>query len=264
MSNNYALVTGASSGIGLEIVKCLAEKKYNVILTARSEKKLIQFSSEISKNYGVKSDYIKCDLSEKDAPKILYDFCESKGYQIDTLINNAGYALPDLFHITPMEDEEKFLRVLSTSVIALTKIFLPKMIEAGKGNIMIVSSVAAYAPPSSIQSLYGPVKTFMNRFNEALNTVYNKHKIYSTALCPGYTVTNFHTASGVQNEMDSVPSFLKKSAKRIAKEGVEGMLKNKKVVVPTITWRFIVCLLKIVPKKVFDILSSILVPARYE
>ena len=137
MSNNFALITGASSGIGLEIAKCLAKKKYNVVLTARSEKKLIQYSSEISQNYGVKSDYIKCDLSEKDAPKMLYDFCESNDYQIDTLVNNAGYALPDLFHITPMYDEEKFLRVLSTSVIALTKIFLPKMIEAGKGLSLI-------------------------------------------------------------------------------------------------------------------------------
>ena len=103
-----------------------------------------------------------------------------------------------------------------------------------------------------------------DRFNESLNAVYNKHKIYSTALCPGYTVTNFHTASGVQNEMDSVPSFLKKSAKRIAKEGVEGMIKNKKVVVPTKTWKLIVCLLKIVPKNVFDVLSSFLVPGRYQ
>ena len=93
---------------------------------------------------------------------------------------------------------------------------------------------------------------------------YNKHKIYSTALCPGYTVTNFHTASGVQNEMDNVPAFLKKSARRIAAEGVEGMLNNKKVVVPTKTWKFIVFLLKIVPKKVFDILSSFLAPGRYE
>ena len=125
--------------------------------------------------------------------------------------------------------KEKFLRVLSTSVIALTKIFLPKMMKNGHGNIMIVSSVAAYAPPSSIQSLYGPVKTFMNRFSESLNAVYNKHKIYSTALCPGYTVTNFHTASGVQNEMGYVPAFLKKSARRIAVEGVEGMLNNKKL-----------------------------------
>ena len=138
------------------------------------------------------------------------------------------------------------------------------MIKKNDGKIMIVSSVAAYAPPSKIQALYGPVKTFMNRFSEALNLSYNRNNIYSTAVCPGYTVTNFHTASGVQNEMDSVPSFLKKSAKRIAKEGVEGMLMNKQVVVPTKTWKFIVCLLKIIPKNVFDFLSSILVPGRYE
>ena len=148
--------------------------------------------------------------------------------------------------------------------IGEVKLNLPKMMKNGHGNIMIVSSVAAYAPPSSIQSLYGPVKTFMNRFSESLNAVYNKHKIYSTALCPGYTVTNFHTASGVQNEMDNVPAFLKKSARRIAVEGVEGMLNNKKVVVPTKTWKFIVFLLNIVPKKVFDFLSSFLAPGRYE
>ena len=87
---------------------------------------------------------------------------------------------------------------------------------------MIVSSVAAYAPPSSIQSLYGPVKTFMNRFSESLNAVYNKHKIYSTALCPGYTVTNFHTASGVQNEMDNVPAFLKNQLEELPSRELKG------------------------------------------
>ena len=138
------------------------------------------------------------------------------------------------------------------------------MIKKNDGKIMIVSSVAAYAPPSKIQSLYGPVKSFMNRFSEALNLSYNRNNIYSTAVCPGYTVTNFHTASGVQNEMDSVPNFLKKSASRIAKEGVEGMLDNKKVVIPTKTWKIIVILIKIVPKKVFDLISSVLAPGRYE
>jgi len=165
--------------------------------------------------------------------------------------------------IKPMEDEENFLRVLSTAVISLTKIFLPNMIKERSGNIMIVSSVAAYAPPSKIQSLYGPVKTFMNRFSEAINLSYNDKGVFSTALCPGYTVTNFHTASGVQDEMDSVPKFLKKSALRIAKEGVDGMIKKKKVVVPTKTWKMIVFLLKIVPKIIFDILSSVLAPGRY-
>ena len=128
---------------------------------------------------------------------------------------------------------------------------------------MVVSSVAGYAPPSGeFAFLYGPVKTFMNRFNESLS-FYNKYGITSTAVCPGYTVTNFHTASGVQAEMDSVPGFLKKSAKRIAEEGVAAMMRGKKVSVPTKTWKIIVFLLKIIPHSVFRLVSGLLAPGRY-
>ena len=261
---NYSLVTGASSGIGLEICKYLASKKHNLILTARNEQKLKDLSSELSDSFKIKCDYISCDLSMIESPKEIYDYCKSKKYNVNVLVNNAGFALPNSFEKTPMEDEERFLRVLSTSVISLTKIFINDMILNKEGKIMIVSSVAAYAPPSKIQVLYGPVKTFMNRFSEALNLSYNNIGITCTALCPGYTVTNFHTASGVQDEMDRVPKFLKKSAKRIAIEGVDGMLKGKKIVVPTKTWKVIVFLLKIVPKSVFDFLSSIMAPGRYD
>ena len=264
MNKSFSLITGASSGIGLEIAKELASRGKNVLLTARREKRLIKLQNEIISKFNVECDFICADLSQDKSVTKIFNFCKQRGYFINILINNAGYALPNFFHNTPMEEEEKFLRVLSTSVISLTKIFLTEMIKKNDGKIMIVSSVAAYAPPSKIQSLYGPVKTFMNRFSEALNLSYNKNNIYSTAVCPGYTVTNFHTASGVQNEMDSVPNFLKKSASRIAKEGVKGMLDNNKVVVPTKTWKIIVFLLKIVPKKVFDLISSVLAPGRYE
>ena len=264
MNKSFSLITGASSGIGLEIAKELASRGKNVLLTARREKRLIKLKNEIISKFNVECDFICADLSQDKSVTKIFNFCKQRGYFINILINNAGYALPNFFHNTPIEEEEKFLRVLSISVISLTKIFLTEMIKKNDGKIMIVSSVAAYAPPSKIQSLYGPVKTFMNRFSEALNLSYNKNNVYSTAVCPGYTVTNFHTASGVQNEMDSVPNFLKKSASRIAKEGVKGMLDNKKVVVPTKTWKIIVFLLKIVPKKVFDLISSVLAPGRYE
>ena len=264
MNKSFSLITGASSGIGLEIAKELASRGKNVLLTARREKRLIKLKNEIISKFNVECDFICADLSQDKSVTKIFNFCKQRGYFINILINNAGYALPNFFHNTPIEEEEKFLRVLSISVISLTKIFLTEMIKKNDGKIMIVSSVAAYAPPSKIQSLYGPVKTFMNRFSEALNLSYNKNNIYSTAVCPGYTVTNFHTASGVQNEMDSVPNFLKKSASRIAKEGVKGMLDNKRVVVPTKTWKIIVFLLKIVPKKVFDLISSVLAPGRYE
>ena len=264
MNKSFSLITGASSGIGLEIAKELASRGKNVLLTARREKRLIKLQNEIISKFNVECDFICADLSQDKSVTKIFNFCKQRGYFINILINNAGYALPNFFHNTPIEEEEKFLRVLSTSVISLTKIFLTEMIKKNDGKIMIVSSVAAYAPPSKIQSLYGPVKTFMNRFSEALNLSYNKNNIYSTAVCPGYTVTNFHTASGVQSEMDGVPNFLKKSASRIAKEGVKGMLDNKKVVIPTKTWKIIVFLLKIVPKKVFDFISSVLAPGRYE
>jgi len=103
----------------------------------------------------------------------------------------------------------------------------------------------------------------MNRFSESLS-FYNKYGITSTAVCPGYTVTNFHTASGVQAEMDSVPNFLKKSAKRIAEEGVDAMMKGKKISVPTKTWKIIVFLLKIIPHSVFRLVSGLLAPGRYD
>jgi len=262
MENTYALVTGATSGIGLEISKNLAKRGYNLILVSRTTEKLDQTSKKLIQNFNIKCDYFSSDLTLIESPDEIYQFTSQKKYNVSILVNNAGYALPNAFHENSMEDEERCLRVLGTSVIALTKKYINDMIANGGGRIMIVSSVAAFAPASSLQSLYGPVKTFMNRFSESLS-FYNKYGITSTAVCPGYTVTNFHTASGVQKEMDSVPSFLKKSARRIAEEGVDAMLKGKKVCVPTKTWKIVVFLLKVIPHSVFPLISGLLAPGRY-
>ena len=263
MENTYALVTGATSGIGLEISKNLAKRGYNLILVSRTREKLDQTSKKLIQNFNIKCDYFSSDLTLIESPDEIYQFTSQKKYNVSILVNNAGYALPNAFHENSMEDEERCLRVLGTSVIALTKKYINDMIANGGGRIMIVSSVAAFATASSLQSLYGPVKTFMNRFSESLS-FYNKYGITSTAVCPGYTVTNFHLASGVQKEMDSVPSFLKKSAKRIAEEGVDAMLKGKKVSVPTKTWKIIVFLLKVIPNSVFSLISGLLAPGRYD
>ena len=93
--------------------------------------------------------------------------------------------------MTSLEDEEKFIRVLATSVISLTKLFLRDMVEKRNGKIMIVSSVAAFAPPSAIQVLYGPIKSFMNRFSDAMNSSYNHVGITSTSVCPGFTAVSY-------------------------------------------------------------------------
>lgn len=264
MNNSYALITGASSGIGLEIANYLAGKGYNLILTARREDILDEASKNISEKHKVKVDFIASDLGNADAPNKIFNYCEDNNYEVDILVNNAGYGIPTSFHETSMEEEEKFIRVLGISVIAMTKIFLSGMIKRGQGRIMVVSSVAAFSPPSSIQPLYGPIKTFINRFSDSINSNYNHKGITSTAVCPGFTVTGFHTASGVQDEMDRVPSFMKLSAKRVASEGVEATLSGKPLCIPSKTYRTLVFILKHIPASVLSLLGGLLAPGRYD
>ena len=218
MKNSYALITGASSGIGLEIAKNLAKRGYNLILTARRTEMLDSLAMEITSENDIHVDIISKDLSKYETPKEIFEFCESKNYQIDLLVNNAGYGIKTSFHETSIEVEEDFIRVLGTSVIMLTKLFIPKMLSNGGGKIMIISSVASFAAPSAIQPLYGPIKTFMNRFSDSININYKHKGISSTCVCPGFTTTGFHTASGVQEEMDRVPGFMVFPAARIAQE----------------------------------------------
>ena len=264
MKNSYALITGASSGIGAEIAKKLAKKGYNLILTARRKELLENLASEIKQKHNVNVDLIAKDLSKYETPKEIFDFCEENEYSVDFLVNNAGYGIKTSFHETSLDDEEDFIRVLGTSVIMLTKLFLPKMIEKGDGKIMIVSSVASFAAPSAIQPLYGPIKTFMNRFSDSININYKHKGVTSTAVCPGFTVTGFHTASGVQDEMDRVPRFMVFPAERIANEGVDAMFAGKSYCVPTKTYKFLVFLLKNIPQSVFNLLGKSLAPGRYD
>ena len=264
MKNSYALITGASSGIGLEIAKNFAKKGYNLVLTARRKDLLENIASDISAENNIHVDIISKDLSIKNSTNEIFEFCESKNYQIEILVNNAGYGIKTSFDKTSVEDEEKFVRVLGTSVIMLTKLFIPKMIENGFGKIMIVSSVAAFAAPSAIQPLYGPIKTFMNRFSDSINVNYKHKGITSTALCPGFTITGFHTASGVQEEMDRVPRFLVFSAKRIADEAVDATLSGKSLCVPTFTYKTLVFTLKYLPRWVINALGKLFAPGRYD
>ena len=262
--SKYALVTGASSGIGLEVSKNLASKGYNLVLTARRTDLLNDLANDIENQYGVNVDVISKDLSLYDSPKEIYEFCESKNYDINLLVNNAGYGIKTAFHNTSVEDEENFIRVLGTSVIMLTKLFLPNMIENGDGKIMIVSSVASFAAPSAIQPLYGPIKTFMNRFSDSININYKHKGITSTSVCPGFTVTGFHTASGVQEQMDRVPKFMVFSAERIAKEAVDATLAGKSLCVPTKTYKFLVFMLKNIPQSILRLIGTALAPGRYD
>ena len=264
MKDTYALITGASSGIGKEIANVLAKKGYDLILVARRQERLEKAATQISEAFGVDVRYITCDLSRSDAVDQIYKFCNEHLLSVGFIVANAGYGISTAFHETPVEKEEAFLRVLGLSVVSLTKVFLPQMLDRGEGKIMIISSVASYAPPSSIQSLYGPIKRFVNGFSDSLNSNYGHVGISSTAVLPGYTVTEFHSASGTQAQMDKVPSFMKLNVQDVANEAVKDTLAGRTISIPSKRYKLIIFLLRYLPKPIMSFASNYLTGGRYQ
>jgi short-subunit dehydrogenase len=146
-TKKYALVTGASSGIGADIAKELAVLGYHLILTARREDRLEEIARVISAENNIDIKVFISDLGQPSGAKDIYNYCKSGNYPIEVLVNNAGYGINKSFHNTSLEDEIKFLNVLGISVISLTKMFLPDMMERKSGKIMVISSIAAFIPP---------------------------------------------------------------------------------------------------------------------
>ena len=260
-----ALITGPTAGIGKSIAYQLAEKGYDLFLVARREDRLQDLKSDIENKFQVRVHYLKSDLASPDAPQEIYDYGKSMNLDISTLILNAGYQINTKLEEATLQEEEDCLRVLGLSVIMQSKLYIKDLMSRGGGHIMVVSSMAGFSPPSTeFAILYGPVKTFMNRFVEALNGAYNKNNIYSTALCPGFTVTEFHTMSGTQDRMDKVPSFMKLSADQVAQEGIDGMFKNKEIVIPGNLNRFLISLLRFFPTGAIKWIGNKIAGGRYK
>ena len=260
-----ALITGPTAGIGKSIAYQLAEKGYDLFLVARREDRLQDLKSDIENKFEVRVHYLKSDLASPDAPQEIYDYGKSMNLDISTLILNAGYQINTKLEEATLQEEEDCLRVLGLSVIMQSKLYIKDLMSRGGGHIMVVSSMAGFSPPSTeFAILYGPVKTFMNRFVEALNGAYNKNNIYSTALCPGFTVTEFHTMSGTQDRMDKVPSFMKLSADQVAQEGIDGMFKNKEIVIPGNLNRFLISVLRFFPTGAIKWIGNKIAGGRYK
>ena len=260
-----ALITGPTAGIGKSIAYQLAEKGYDLFLVARREDRLQDLKSDIENKFQVRVHYLKSDLASPDAPQEIYDYGKSMNLDISTLILNAGYQINTKLEDASLQEEEDCLRVLGLSVIMQSKLYIKDLMSRGGGHIMVVSSMAGFSPPSTeFAILYGPVKTFMNRFVEALNGAYNKNNIYSTALCPGFTVTEFHTMSGTQDRMDKVPSFMKLSADQVAQEGIDGMFKNKEIVIPGNLNRFLISVLRFFPTGAIKWIGNKIAGGRYK
>ena len=193
--DKWALVTGASAGIGWELARQLAAGRANLVLTARRTERLEELAAELIQRHNIKVEICPADLTRPEAPGELFAFTQQKGVFIEVLINNAGFGAYGPFH---KQDRRRLLDMVQVNVAAvvnLTHLFLPAMVERRSGYVMIVSSTAAFQPVPYITT-YAATKGFDLLFAEGLAEELRRHGVRVCGLCPGSTESEFQQGAG--------------------------------------------------------------------
>jgi short-subunit dehydrogenase len=226
-----ALVTGASAGIGRAFAHQLARRGYDLVLTARRRERLEELANAVRIDRGVDAEVIIADLSERDAPRHLFEAVQVRGLKVDVLVNNAGYGLPGMYAKTRWEDQASAIQVLVTAVAHLTHLFLPGMIERGSGHIINVMSLAGLLPGAPGQTLYAASKSFGVKFTESLAAELLGTGVSATAVCPGLTFSEFHDVTKTRERVSRMPSAMWMDADEVAREGLDAALRGEIVCV---------------------------------
>ncbi len=230
-----AVITGASAGIGEEFARQLAARGYGVFLIARREDRLRELAEEIQRDYGVRAEFAASDLGDAADRQKLPGVIAEKGLEVDILVNNAGFTTVGDVHENP-DRQLGMIRVNVEALVDLTTMWLPGMVERGSGTVIEVASSVAFQPVP-VQSTYAATKAFVLSFTEGVSSELRGTGVTITALCPGPVATEFLEAGGFKKEKPG-PSFVWSTAKDVARAGIEGAEKGKRVVVPGMFNRF--------------------------
>jgi uncharacterized protein len=228
-SGSTCLVTGASSGIGTEFARQLAERGYRVFLVARREERLRELAAELEREHGVRVEVAATDLADPASVESLPGEVAERGLQVDVLVNNAGFTTVGDVHLNP-DRQLGMIRVNIEALVALTSAWLPGMTERGHGAVINVASVAGFQP-IPVQAVYAATKAFVLSFSEAVAAELHGTGVTMTALCPGPVATEFTEAGGFKTESPG-PSFIWSTPKDVAKAAIEGADKGKRTVIP--------------------------------
>jgi len=238
----WALVTGASAGIGAEFCRQLAANGYRLVLVARRADKLQSVADELQNSHATECVIIQADLSANEACQAIVERLEQESINIEYLVNNAGYGLPGSFHVPQWQEHADFIQVMMTAVCELTRRLLPGMHERGRGFIVNVASVAGLVAPSAGHTLYGASKSFLIKFSEALALENEQSGVKVSALCPGFTYSEFHDVNGTREMISQLPGFLWLDAADVVSDTIKAMSKDvvKPVVIPGRQYKAIV------------------------
>ena len=245
-TNRTALVTGASAGIGAAFARHLAAEGYALLLVARRIDRLQELAAEITALQGVRCDVFAADLNEPAAPAAIMAFAEEQGIGIDVLINNAGLSGKTAFADTPWSKLAGEIQLMVTAVTELCHRVLPGMRERGWGRIINLSSLAAFSPPGA-SLLYTGIKSYVLNMSQSLDMELKPQGIHVTALCPGFTRSEFHDAMGTRAAADKLPGLLWQDADEVVREGWAAVIKGKPVCVPGLVNKVVASTLRPLP-----------------
>ena len=223
----WALVTGASAGIGEAIAVELAEAGVNLVLTARRRERLALLAERLRDLHSIQTRVIVADLIQPETPKQIFDATEVAGLQIDLLVNNAGFGEYGEFLRSRLEMQVNMVQVNCTAVVHLTRLFLPRMVERRQGSVMIVASTASYQPVPYLAT-YAATKAFDRFLAEAMAVEVKRYGVRVSALCPGPTESEFGEVAGSRNRNKRKAQ----PAQEVARRGLEGLAAGKPWVVP--------------------------------
>lgn len=250
-----ALVTGASSGIGLELARLLARDGHPLYLVARGREALEHAAAELTRDFGVAAHTIVADLAHEGAVERLFECIAADGARLEVVINNAGYGLAGPVATADLDRTLGMIRLNVEALTAITQRALPDMLARGRGRIMNVASTAAFQP-GPLMAVYYATKAYVLSFTEAVAEEVRGSGVTLTALCPGPTKTKFAEIAGMRQSRAFSSAFTGDAA-WVARVGYRGMLRGRRVVVPGTLNRLVALGTRFVPRRVTTTLSRL-------
>jgi uncharacterized protein len=260
MSVETVLVTGASSGIGLELAKCFAADGCRLVLVARKGIVLESLATELRKAHKIQAQVITADLSQPESPTRLLAHLNSAGLKVDVLVNNAAFGAQGKFVELALGRQLEMLQVNMTSLTHLTGLLLPGMLERGRGGILNVASTAAFQPGPGM-AIYYATKAYVLSFSEALAEELTGTGVTVTAVCPGPTATNFGTAANMRTL--GLVKKVSMSAEAVAVLGYRAYRRGKAVTITGVRNQIPAFLTRLFPRAAVRKISKRLNNVRY-
>ena len=250
LTRHYALVTGATSGIGKAFAERLAESGYGILAVARHEEPLLRLESDLSTQFGADVVVFPADLARSETPDRILEFAKENKIAVSMLVNNAGFGVPGNLCDVEWDRHRSCIEVMATAPVRLCYLFAPLMVAGGGGTIINVSSLSAVLPPHAGGTLYYPVKSFLYQFSLAFHAEMLSEGVHVTTVCPGFTETNFQKAAGGTVESVAVPKWLWSTPEGVAKAAIAAARRNQPVSIPGLFNKATALFFKLVPASV--------------